>query len=145
MNRSLFLVATVVVGIVLGGATGWAASQFLVPMLKPVSKPAQEPTAFLEMPRMLGPIVDQEGRLMGYNQFIVHVEIQTKSDEDLKQWVPLLQDAINMRTFRTPMAVGTDGQRPNLDMLRQMVRAAAEEVLGKKEVRRILITESQPG
>lgn len=144
MKRPLLLVLMITGGIVLGGGAGWAASQFLDPGLITKAEPVKEVTAFVEVPRMLAPLVDSEGRLLGYNRFVVQVEVPASEADALRQKVPLLQDAINMRTFRTPMAAGPDGLRPNLDVLRSTARAAAEQVYGKAVVRRVLITEAQP-
>lgn len=146
MKRSLIIFATIIGGLLVGGGAGWAALMLLNPQSEAVPKLSigEEQLAFVEVPRMIAPLVDGEGQLMGYNRFVVQLQVPADNAEIMLTKIPLVQDAINMRTFRAPMAAGPDGQRPNLEVFRQTVQQAAEEVYGKKQVRRILVTYAGP-
>ena len=61
-----------------------------------------------------------------------------------KYRLPLLLHAINMRTFKTPMAAGKDGLLPSLEQFRKIVEAAAPEAFGAGVVRKVAITQATP-
>ncbi len=58
--------------------------------------------------------------------------------------LPLLLHAINMRTFRTPMASGPDGLLPDLETFRRVVMASAPEAFGPGVLRKVAVTKVNP-
>jgi hypothetical protein len=55
-----------------------------------------------------------------------------------------LLHAINMRTYRTPMAAGPDGMLPDISVFRKIVMDAAPEAFGPKVVRLVAVTQAVP-
>lgn len=93
---------------------------------------------------ILAPLVFADGRLSGYVSFQAQLEIaDTERDRVLKR-LPLLLDAVNMRTYRTPMASGRDGLVPGLETFRKLLMDAAAETYGRDVVRRAVITQASP-
>jgi hypothetical protein len=58
--------------------------------------------------------------------------------------LPVLMNAINMRTFRVPMASGPDGMLPNLTTFQKIVMESSNEAFGPRIVRRVVITQAAP-
>ena len=57
---------------------------------------------------------------------------------------PLLLHAVNLQTYRTPLAAGPGGQLPDLSAFRRLVAAAADTAFGRGRVRHIAITQARP-
>jgi hypothetical protein len=74
----------------------------------------------------------------------VQLEVDEAKAEFVGQRMPLLLHAINMRTYRTPMAAGPDGMLPDLEGFRKLVDAASNEAFGPKIVRKIAVTGANP-
>jgi hypothetical protein len=51
---------------------------------------------------------------------------------------------INLRTWSTPLAAGPDHILPDLRAFARVVDAAAQEIFGKKMVRRVIVTGARP-
>ena len=58
--------------------------------------------------------------------------------------LPLLLNAVNLRTWATPMAAGPDHILPDLRAFARVVDIAAAESLGKGAVRRVIVTAARP-
>jgi hypothetical protein len=114
---------------------------FLAP---PAAPDPAGPAVFVPAGKVLTPLVSKDGRLAGYESFKVELEVNADRAEDVQARLPLLLNAINMRTYRTPMAAGPDGLLPNIATFRKVVMEAAEEAFGKGVVRRAAITEATP-
>ncbi|SNT18386.1 hypothetical protein SAMN06295912_1541 [Sphingomonas laterariae] len=76
--------------------------------------------------------------------FEVQLEVPTDQREAVQLRLPVLLNAINMRTFRTPMASGPDGMIPSLGAFRNVVLDAAAEAYGRDVVRRAVVTQASP-
>jgi hypothetical protein len=78
----------------------------------------------------------------------VHLEAQLEVSADKAEFVrdrlPLLLHAINMRTYRTPMTSGPDGMLPDLAACRSVLAASAAEAFGRDVVKRVAITQAAP-
>ncbi|WP_443477982.1 hypothetical protein ACLIMP_00270 [Novosphingobium aerophilum] len=136
------LVALVVgTGVGVGGA--YAARQFL-PQVMPDLGPVKVETEFVPTGTMLAPLTFPDGRLAGYVSFECQVEVVKGKAEDVTGQLPLLLNAVNMRTYRTPLASGPDGMIPSVDAFRRLVMDAAVEVYGKDLVRRVVVTQAAP-
>jgi hypothetical protein len=102
-------------------------------------------TVFVPVDKLLAPLVSAEdGRLTGYVQFQFNLEVPRDKSSDVTKRLPLLLHAINMRTFKTPMAAGKDGLLPSLDQFRKVVETAAPEAFGAGVVRKVAITQATP-
>jgi hypothetical protein len=106
---------------------------------------AQAPPTFVATGNILAPLVYPNGRLAGYVVF--EAELQTSPDnaEVVRKRLPLLMHALNMRTYRTPMASGPDGMLPNLEVFRALLITASTEAFGAGVVKRVAITRAAPG
>lgn len=133
-------------GLGVGGGSAYAV-RVLVPAPLPgaVDKPAP-PVEIIFTPagKILAPLVFADGRLSGYVMFEVQLETTEADVAFVTPRLPLLLNAINMRTFRAPMASGPDGMLPNLDVFRKLVLEASAEALGPHVVRRVVITQAAP-
>jgi len=139
--------------ILLGGVATGGAAAFGVGLVLPASEPHAQPEKAAsnddgEKPEfvpaeVLLPLVDGDGQLAGYATVKLELRVATGSGEQVKERLPLLLDAINLRTFRTPLAAGPDGRLPDLAGFRQLVQAAADRSLGKGTVRQVAITEAR--
>tara|TARA_B100000678_G_scaffold249487_1_gene223827 strand:- start:371 stop:817 length:447 start_codon:yes stop_codon:yes gene_type:complete len=147
MKKILFPLLVLILGAGVGAGSGYGAGLFLGPPEAAAEKAKEEeavPTTFVAVPRMVAPLVLTDGHLSGYAAFEVQLEVTEADAGMVHQRVPLLQHAINLRTFRTPMAAGMDGSIPDLDRYRDVVAAASVEVLGKNIVRKVAITQAVP-
>lgn len=139
MNKILVSSLALVAGVGVGGGAAYGTSLVLG------EKPQfQESTAFVPTGTVLAPIVSAEGRLSGYVSFEVQLEAPESAREDVEKRLPILLNAINMRTYRTPMASGPDGLLPSLGVFRKVVLDAADETYGKQVVRRVVVTQASP-
>lgn len=150
MKKILFLIVVLLAGIGTGGGAAYATVQLFGLGARPAAQaaaPAPEktvPTQFVPTGKILAPLVFGDGRLAGYVSFEVQIEVEEGQADFIKARLPLLLHAINMRTYRTPMAAGPDGMLPNLETFRKVVMAAAAEAFGPKVVRKAAVTSATP-
>jgi hypothetical protein len=146
MKKLLLLLVLLIAGAGIGGGGGYAAATLLGPAHKgaaPPAEPAPDPH-FVPAGKILAPLVDATGRLSGYVEFDAQLEVDEAKAEFVAARLPLLLHAINMRTYRTPMASGPDGMLPDLGTFRKVAEAAAAEAFGAGVVRRVTITQATP-
>jgi len=132
-----------------GGAAGAAGGYGALTLLGQPSakveheKPA-EATLFVPAGSILAPIVATDGRLSGYARFEVQLEVTQSGEADVNAKLPLFLHAVNMRTYRSPMASGPDNLLPDLKIFRAILMEAAAESLGKDIVRNAAVTAASP-
>lgn len=146
MKTALLLPLLLIAGLGVGGGVAFGLRQML-PTPAAAAQPATRPkleTGFVATGKILAPLVSSDGRLAGYVSFEVQLETTDSDAEFVTARMPLLLDAINMRTFRTPMASGPGGMLPDLAVFRKVVMAAAAEAFGAKVVRRAVIMQATP-
>ncbi|QAY76615.1 hypothetical protein [Sphingosinicella sp. BN140058] len=141
MRKLLIMLSVTIAGLGVGGGAAYATSMFLAP---PAPADHSGPTAFVPAGKILAPLVLKDGRLSGYVSFTVELEVGADVAEDVQTRLPLLLNAVNMRTYKTPMAAGPDGLLPDIGTFRKVVMAAADEAFGKGVVRRAAITQANP-
>jgi hypothetical protein len=140
--RKLFLLLTVsIAGIGIGGGAAWGTSMLVGPVA-PADSHGE--AAFVPAGKVLAPLVFKDGRLSGYVSFNLELEVDADAAETVQAQLPLLLNAINMRTYKTPMAAGPDGLLPDIAVFRKVVMDAAGEAFGKDVVRRAAITQATP-
>lgn len=100
--------------------------------------------AFVPTGRMTAPLVFADGRLSAYIAFEAQLEVPSGEVDAVLERLPVLMHAVNMRTYRKPLASGPDGMIPELGALRQLVAAAAAETYGKQMVQRVVVTQAVP-
>lgn len=125
-------------GLVVGGAGAYGTDLMMNRSLRP------QTMVFLPTGEILAPLVSADGRLASYVTFSAQIEVPSDREEDIKRNLPVLLNAINLRTYRTPMASGKDGLVPRLDLFRTTVQKAADETLGPGVVARVTITKAAP-
>ena len=131
-------------GLGVGGGAALAVRALLPPATaKSRPAPAAE-ISFTPAGKILAPLVSADGRLSGYVLFDVQLETSAADVDFVTPRLPVLLNAINMRTFRAPMASGPDGMLPNLEVFRKIVLDSSNEAFGPRIVRRAVITQATP-
>jgi hypothetical protein len=145
MKRILLLAGLPFAGLAVGAGAAFATSLLLGPAAPaPTTAPATDKPSFVATGKILAPLVGADGRLTGYEAFEVQLKVPDDQVVSVKAKLPLLLHAINMRTYRTPMASGPDGLLPNIETFRQVVEQASSEAFGKGVVTRAAITSATP-
>lgn len=144
MKPALLAPILLTAGLGLGGGTAYGVHRLLPPAAGAPAKPKAETTSFTPTGKILAPLVLADGRLSGYVSFEVQLETGETDVEFVTARMPMLLNAINMRTFRTPMAAGPDGMLPDLEQFRRVVMVAANEAFGPRMVHRAVITQATP-
>ncbi|WP_380874072.1 hypothetical protein ACFB49_45600 [Sphingomonas sp. DBB INV C78] len=139
MKKLILGALVLTVGMGVGGGAAYGTSLVLGPKQK-----AQPPLEFVPTGPVLAPLVFGDGRLASYVSFEVQLEVAGDKREIVEAKLPVLLNAINMRTYRTPMASGPDGLVPSLSAFRKVVLEAAAEAYGKDVVRRAVVTQASP-
>ncbi len=143
MKKVLLPLVVATLGVAVGGGSAYATSMILGPAPAQTKEAPQE-TAFVPAGKILAPLVFPDGRLSGYVSFEVALEVPADRTEEIAARLPLLLNAINMRTYRTPMTSGRDGMLPNIGLFRKLVQESAVEAFGKGAVRRAAVTQAVP-
>jgi hypothetical protein len=146
MKKLLFLLVTLILGLGVGGGAAYATMLIVGPKASHASA-GEDPDAkqsFVPVDKVLAPLVFADGRLSGYVQFQLSLEVPEDKAEFVTARLPLLLHAINMRTYRTPLAAGPDGMLPNIDEFRKVVEAAAPEAFGSHLVKKVAVTQATP-
>ncbi len=124
-------------GLSVGGAaaviTGHAMSG--APLLARSEAPVLVSTGALD-----APLVDEDGRLLGYIRFEAQLRVAARDGDRMRADLPLLLDAINRRSFKTPIAGRPDGMLPRLAPLRKVVTDAAGEAFAGIRVQQVMLT-----
>lgn len=138
MQKAVISLFALGIGLAVGGA-GAYGTDFVV-------QQSFRPHVMIFMPTgdILAPLVSADGRLASYVTFSAQIEIPAEREEEIKRNLPVLLNAINLRTYRTPMTSGKDGLVPRLDRFGDVVKAAAAETFGPGVVTRVAITQAQP-
>ncbi|HEU0066179.1 MAG TPA: hypothetical protein VFQ57_02945 [Sphingomonas sp.] len=145
MKKILSLLILLVAGLAVGGGAGFATVRYIAPPKGAAAETKEAaPTGFVAAEKVLAPLVLGDGRLAGYVVFDAQLEVPAAKVDELTAKLPLLLHAINMRTYRTPMAAGNDGMLPDLVALKGVVTKAAAEAFGRGAVSRVAITRAEP-
>lgn len=144
MKKILFLIATLLAGLGLGGGAAYATVLLLGPQSSISTRAAEVAPSFVDAGKVLAPLVFADGRLAGYVEFQLQLEVPADKTEFVSDRMPLLLHAINMRTYRTPMAAGPDGLIPDLETFRKVVMSAAPEAFGAGVLRKVAVTQANP-
>lgn len=146
MKKLLTLLIVLLLGLGVGGGAAYGLSMVLGPPPTPdahVEKKKVE-TAFVPTGALVVPIVTGDGNLSGYASFEMQLEVAEADEAEVTAQIPLLLHAINMRTYRTPMAAGKQKILPDLDVLSRLAMEAATKSLGKGKVLRAVVTSARP-
>lgn len=102
------------------------------------------PTVFVPTGDVVAPLVFRDGRLAGYVTFTAQLEVPAGEGSAIRDRLPVLLNAINMRTFRTPLASGPDGMLPSVEGFRRVLLASAIETYGRAKIRTVVVTQAVP-
>ena len=141
MKKALIALVVTLLGVVVGGGAAYGTVQMLGG--KPLIALAN-PNVFLPTGPITAPLVSADGRLSGYVQFEAQLEVPGDRIADMRSRLPLLLDALTMRTFKAPMASGPDGMLPNIAIFRRVLGEAVRQVYGRNTVSKIVITQASP-
>lgn len=146
MKKFLFPIVVLLAGTGVGGAAAYGTSMVVgrPSAAKAVEAPEAKDLAFVPASEVMAPLVTDEGRLAGYVHFDLQLEVPADKVDFVTARLPLLLHAINMRTYKTPMAAGPDGLLPDLETFRAIVMAAAPEAFGPNVVKAAAITQAVP-
>lgn len=148
MKPALLAPILLIAGLGVGGGTAYAVQRLFPPPAAKVAEVAHKTeeiaTSFTPTGKILAPLVFSDGRLSGYVSFEVQLETLDSDVAFVTARLPILMNAINMRTFRAPMASGPDGMLPNLTTFQKIVMEASDEAFGPRIVRRAVITQATP-
>ena len=146
MKRFLLPLGVLIAGAGVGGGAAYGTGLLLgnQPTKGAAAEPEPEETSFVPTAKILAPLVMPDGRLSGYVAFEVQLEVASDDAEFVTARLPLLLHAVNMRTYRTPMAAGPDGMLPDLATFRKVVMESAAEAFGKGVLQRAAITQAVP-
>jgi hypothetical protein len=146
MKRILLIALTALGGVSAGGGSGLA-----VLYLKGSTQAHAKPTAindseltFEKVDPILAPLVFEDGRLAGYASFTIALEVPLGEVETVRGRLPLLLNAINLRTFKEPLAAGPDGMIPDLEKFKAIVQTSSPQTIGPNIVRRVVIIQATP-
>lgn len=144
MIRKIMIgLAALVGGCAIGGGGAYAVVTYAPQFLSHAPKRPAE-TEFVPTGTMLAPLTFADGRLSGYVSFECQLEVPKGSAANVTAQLPVLLNAVNMRSYRQPLASGRDGMIPNLELFRRLVMDAAREVYGPGFVQRAVITQAAP-
>lgn len=131
-----------------GGTAGAAGGYGVLTLLGKPSAAAQpvktEATLFVPTGSILAPIVASDGHLSGYGRFEVQLEVSQSTEAEVTAKLPLFLHAVNLRTYKSPMASGPDDLMPELTLFRTILMQAAHETWGEGVVRNAAITAAAP-
>ena len=144
MKKILLPLAMIAAGLGVGGGAAYAAAMLVGPHSASSAKPKAEKTGFVTASKITAPLVLQDGRLSGYVSFDASLEVPLDQIETVNARLPLLLHAVNMQTYRTPMAAGPDGLIPDLGSFRAVVTNAAKQTYGPGVVRFVAVTTAVP-
>lgn len=146
MKTALLVPIVLVVGLAAGGGAAFGTGLILGE--KPAhakAPPPPEMPSFVPTGKILAPLVYPDGRLAGYVSFEAQLEVPEDKVEFVTARLPVLLNAVNLRTYHTPMASGPDGMLPELTVFRGVLMAASVEAFGRDVVKRAAITQAAPG
>ena len=141
MKKILTPVLIGVAGLAVGGGAAYATALLMGP---PAEETPKAETRFISAGKILAPLVLEDGQLSGYVSFEVSLEVSVEEGADIEAKLPLLLHAINMRSYRTPLAAGPDGMLPEIGKFRKLVQQAATEAFGPGAVSRVAVTQAAP-
>lgn len=144
MKKILLIVAALIAGLGVGGGAALAALAMTGPKKAEVADADQTPPSFVAVDKVLAPLVFADGRLSGYVKFQLSLQVPEDKVDFVNARLPLLLHAINMRTYRTPLAAGPDGLLPNIEEFRKVVLSAAPEAFGAGVVKKVAVTQALP-
>lgn len=139
MKRLIQILTLVFLGLGVGGGAAYATAGLLG-----APEPKVADSAFVPTGPVLAPLVLADGRLSGYVTFEIQLEVASDQVDFVTARMPLLLHAINIRTFRSPLASGPDGMLPNVEQFRKVVMTATPEAFGEGVVRHAAITHATP-
>lgn len=128
------------------GAGGGAAVAIFLPSGEPQERAPVEAGdgVFVTLGALLVPLSFPDGNFTGYVRIEAQLEVAVDEEEAVKERLPLIIHAVNIRAYGKPLAAGPDGRLPNAAAFRTIVAEEAAKVLGKGAVRSVALTSLAP-
>jgi len=148
MKKILLPLILLIAGLGVGGGAAYGTSMLVGP--RPAATPGgarevdTEKMGFIPSTKVTAPLVTPDGRLSGYVAFELSLQVPNDQTATVTARMPMFLHAINMRTYRTPMAAGPDGLLPDLGTFRKVVMDASAEAFGPNVVHFAAITQALP-
>jgi len=145
MKTFVMIPVLLIAGAGLGGGAAYGVTMLVGPAKagQPAAPAPQAPPVFVPSKDMIAPLVFADGRLAGYVKFDIELEVRETDAATVSAKLPLLLHAVNMQTWRTPLATGPDGLLANIDAIRSLVERAADRAFGKHVVKRVAVTRAE--
>lgn len=143
-SRPRGLVGLVIAGLMTGAgaaAAGYAASGARVEF---VTQPKPLEIVHIEVGRMLLPLVDPNGDLVGYLAVEAKLEVAASDEATAKERLPLLQHEINMQSWHAGISAGPDHMLLDTKGVERLYVGASNAAFGDRIVRRVLLTNVSP-
>jgi hypothetical protein len=146
MKKILLPLILLLAGLGVGGGAAYGTSRLVGPRAAASANEEVDTSemGFVTSTKVTAPLVTPDGRLSGYVAFEVSLQVPRDKSESVTARLPLFLHAVNMRTYRTPMAAGPDGLLPDLGTFRKVVMDSAAEAFGPRVVHFAAITQALP-
>jgi hypothetical protein len=146
MRQILIAILCLISGIAAGGGGTYAyAVNFGLPDGKGPKRPDPSGANKVLAPfKIRAPITYEDGTLATYAVFKIQLVVKEEAAEKAEEKEAFLINAINMRTYKTPLVKSSDGQIADIETFRKVISDASAEALGKGVAANILITDVQP-
>ncbi len=131
-------------GLLFGAASAAGAYVAMGAKIEWTSGPKSIETAYVEPGKLLLPLVDREGDLVGYAAVDAKLEVLAADESDARQLLPVLLHEINLVAWQTGLSAGPDGMLLNTRVAEKLYLDAARRTYGKNIVRRVLLTSITP-
>lgn len=129
----------------IAGAGGGAGAALLLPAgEKPRAPVSAGDGAFVTLGALLVPLSLEDGQFTGYVRIEAQLDVMAEDAEGVKERLPLVIHAVNIRAYGKPLAAGPDGRLPDAAAFRAIVSEEANKVLGKGVVRSVALTSLAP-
>lgn len=142
MNKAILLPLMLAAGAVVGSGAAYGTSLLMGP--RGTEQRLSGLSTFVPVTDVLAPLVLGDGRLAGYASFNLQLGVAADQADSVQARLPLLLHAINLRTYRKPMATGPDGVLPDIGLFKAVVMDAADEAFGRGVVQSVSVTKASP-
>lgn len=106
--------------------------------------PEDAKISYVEIERMLLPLVGAEGKLAGYASVDAALEVTGESQDFVKSRIPLVRHAINLAAWKTQLAAEPDSSFIDVPAIQGMLLRSANEALGPGHVKAVRVLGAVP-
>lgn len=99
---------------------------------------------YVEIERMLLPLVGAEGKLAGYASVDAALEVTGENQDFVKSRIPQVRHAINLAAWKTQLAAEPDPSFIDVPAIKGMLLRSANEALGPGRVKTVRVLGAVP-